>query len=66
MNPIPRRLWQVAGVLTMAHVVLIPISIALQMVRCSTTAPKASRSSTSRATSPAASPAASWSPSASC
>ncbi len=30
MNPIPRRLWQVAGVLAVAHVVLIPISIALQ------------------------------------
>ncbi|MFC7493625.1 MULTISPECIES: hypothetical protein [unclassified Nocardioides] len=31
MNPIPRQLWRVAGVLAIAHVVLIPISLALEM-----------------------------------
>ena len=31
MNPIPRRLWQVAGTLALAHVVLIPICLALSM-----------------------------------
>lgn len=30
MNPIPRRLWQIAGTLAIAHVVLIPVGIALQ------------------------------------
>ncbi len=30
MQPIPRRLWQIAGVLGLAHVVLIPVGIALQ------------------------------------
>ena len=30
MNTIPRRLWQIAGTLAIAHVVLIPIGIALQ------------------------------------
>jgi hypothetical protein len=30
MTTIPRRLWQIAGILAIAHVVLIPISIALQ------------------------------------
>ena len=29
-SPIPRRLWQVAGVLGLAHVVLIPVGIAVQ------------------------------------
>ena len=29
-SPIPRRLWQVAGALGLAHVVLIPVGIALQ------------------------------------
>ena len=31
MNPIPRRLWQVAGTLALAHVVLIPLCLALEM-----------------------------------
>jgi hypothetical protein len=30
MTTIPRRLWQIAGILAIAHVVLIPIGIALQ------------------------------------
>ena len=30
MTPIPRRLWQIAGVLGIVHVVLIPVGIALQ------------------------------------
>jgi len=30
MNPIPRRLWQLAGTLALAHVVLIPVGLALQ------------------------------------
>ena len=30
MTTIPRRLWQIAGILAIAHVVLIPVSIALQ------------------------------------
>jgi len=30
MQPIPRRLWQIAGVLGLVHVVLIPVGIALQ------------------------------------
>ena len=30
MTTIPRRLWQIAGILVIAHVVLIPIGIALQ------------------------------------
>jgi hypothetical protein len=30
MTTIPRRLWQIAGVLAIAHVVLIPVGIALQ------------------------------------
>ena len=30
MTPIPRRLWQIAGVLGIAHVVLIPVGLALQ------------------------------------
>lgn len=30
MNPIPRRLWQIAGTLAIVHVVLIPVGIALQ------------------------------------
>lgn len=30
MNPIPRRLWQIAGALAIVHVVLIPVGIALQ------------------------------------
>ena len=29
-SPIPRRLWQIAGALGLAHVVLIPVGIALQ------------------------------------
>lgn len=31
MSPIPRRMWRVAGALALAHVVLIPISLALEM-----------------------------------
>jgi hypothetical protein len=31
MNPIPRRLWQVAGTFALAHVVLIPLCLALEM-----------------------------------
>ena len=31
MNPIPRQLWRMAGVIAIAHVVLIPISLALEM-----------------------------------
>ena len=31
MNPTPRQLWQVAGTLALAHVVLIPICLALSM-----------------------------------
>jgi len=30
MTPIPRRLWQIAGVLGLVHVVLIPVGLALQ------------------------------------
>ncbi len=30
MTPIPRRLWQIAGVLGIVHVVLIPVGIAIQ------------------------------------
>lgn len=30
MTPIPRRLWQIAGVFAIAHVALIPVGIALQ------------------------------------
>ena len=30
MSILPRRLWQIAGVLAITHVVLIPIGIALQ------------------------------------
>ena len=30
MTPIPRRLWQIAGTFAIAHVVLIPVGIALQ------------------------------------
>jgi len=30
MTPIPRQLWQIAGVLGLVHVVLIPVGIALQ------------------------------------
>ena len=30
MTPIPRRLWQIAGVLGIVHIVLIPVGIALQ------------------------------------
>lgn len=30
MNPVPRRLWQIAGALAIVHVVLIPVGIALQ------------------------------------
>ncbi len=30
MTPIPRRLWQIAGVLGLVHIVLIPVGIALQ------------------------------------
>ena len=31
MNSTPRQLWRMAGVLAIAHVVLIPISLALEM-----------------------------------
>ena len=31
MSSIPRPLWRVAGVLAIAHVVLIPVSLALEM-----------------------------------
>ena len=30
MQPIPRRLWQIAGVLGIVHIVLIPVGIAIQ------------------------------------
>jgi hypothetical protein len=30
MTPIPRRLWQIAGVLGIVHIVLIPVGISLQ------------------------------------
>lgn len=30
MNPVPRRLWQIAGALAIVHVALIPVGIALQ------------------------------------
>ena len=42
MNAVPRRLWQVAGALCIAHVALIPVCLVLQQGRCSPTAPRAS------------------------
>ena len=46
MTPIPRRLWQIAGVLGIVHVVLIPVGIALQQARpCSRRARRGIRES---------------------